>query len=194
MRRQFAVCLGLLALAVAPVRAASTTDLDLFGKDPGQDRVFACYTRVYDAAHLKAHPLQNVRDMTLLVESRFDDESAERNYTLAMGVHFRKLTTQLMANGGCSGSIDGQSLLNCGIDCDGGQIDVRLKDANRILVDIPYGARTWNPEDDEDTPPDAPPAAQFGDDDKTFLLSRAALDQCVDLVNDDDKPLLTATH
>ena len=36
------------------------------------------------------------------------------------------------------------------------------------------------------------PESQFGVDDKTFLLARAALTQCVDLVSDDDRQLLLA--
>jgi TPR repeat protein len=174
-----------------PAVAASGTDLTLFGKDPGQDRAFACYTRAYDPAHLKAHRQQNVTQMMVLIDSAYDSESQARTYGLMMGVHFRKLNSQFEAGGGCSSTIDGKALLNCGIECDGGRIDVRVKDANRILVDVPDGAFTWNADAPDDDPPEG---AHFGPDDKTFLLSRAALTQCVDLASDDDKHFLTDTH
>jgi len=182
-----------LVLLAGSAHAASNTDLALFGKDPGGDRAFACYARHYDQLHLKLHPKQNVTDMTLLVDSSVDDQ---RYYTLTVGVGFRKVADQMMVSGSCNGTIDDQALLHCGVDCDGGQIDVRLKDENRILVDIPFGARTWNPNAPLDAEPDAgvPPEAAFGPDDKTFRLTRAPLSRCINLINDDDKSLLAAAQ
>ena len=194
--RVLAVSLCFAALLTPPALAASDTDLTLFGKDPGKDKAFACYTRVYDATHLKAHPKQTVTRMSLLVDSYTDDsyEPGARYYTLSIGVNFRKVDKPFDVSGSCSGATDTGGLLHCGVDCDGGQIDVRLKDANSILVDIPDGARVWDPSAPLDADPDegVTPEAQFGVDDKTFLLARAALKQCVDLVSDDDKQLLLA--
>ena len=195
MPRLIAASLLLALLSTAPSCAASASDLALFGKDPGKDKVFACFTRVYDAAHLKSHPKQNVTNMTLLVDSYIDDgdESATRYYGLEIGVNFRKVGKPFEVSGSCNGAVDNGGMLHCGVDCDGGQIDVRLKDANAVLVDIPYGARVWDPSQDETSDdPDAGvvPEAEFGTDDKTFLLQRTALDACVSLMNDDDKQLL----
>src|SRR5262245_14013636 len=149
-----------------PATAASDSDLALFGKDPGKDKAFACYVRHYDTEHLKSHPKQNVSDLTLFVNS-FVDAEAGRQYTLQIGVHFRKHATFFQVAGGCSPGGDGKNALNCGIDCDGGVIDVSVKDANSILVSIPDGARTWDAEGEE------PPAnARFGFDDKLFRLDR----------------------
>ena len=174
-----ALSLCAAALLTAPTLAASDTDLTLFGKDPGKDTAFACYTRVYDASHLKAHPKQNVTRMSLLVDSYLDSSYAPdtRYYTLSIGVNFRKVKKPFEVSGSCSGATDTAGLLRCGVDCDGGQIDVRLKDANSILVDIPDGARVWDPSQPLDAEPDAgvTPESQFGVDDKTFLLARAAL-------------------
>src|SRR6201995_3223201 len=39
----------------------------LMGRTPGKGKTPACFSRVYDDAHLAAHPQQNVRTMTLLV-------------------------------------------------------------------------------------------------------------------------------
>ena len=190
MRIVIAMTAGLLGLSSVPAAAASLTDLSLFGKDPGQDRAFACYTRHYDASHLNAHPQQNVADMTLLVDSAVDDG---RHYNLSLGVNFRRVKNEFDVTGSCSGTIDGKKLLNCGVDCDGGTINVRLKDKNSILVDIPYGARTWDStlDPEADVEPADNPDATFGADDKTFRLDRTALSNCTDLVWDDaDKGLL----
>ena len=141
-----AMALGFLAVATAPAFAAniSTPGTQIFGKDPGKDRAFACFVRHYDATHLKAHPKQNVTDMTVLVDSNYDTDAQSRSYALTLGSNFRTLKTQFMSYGGCDGTIAGQKL-SCYIDCDGGAIDVRIKDANSILVDIPYCARIEDP-------------------------------------------------
>jgi len=178
-------------LAAAPAFADSAADTQIFGKDPGKDRAFACFVRHYDAAHLKAHPQQNVTDMLVLVDSAYDAESQSRSYNLTLGSNFRGVVKQFQSYGGCNGTIEGQKL-SCYIDCDGGAIDVRFKDQNSILVDIPYGARLDDPDasiDDENVT-EIPDKAQFGPDDKTFLLSRASGALCVDLTDDDSKQAL----
>ena len=177
--------------AVSPAFADTATDSQIFGKDPGKGRAFACFVRHYDAAHLKAHPKQNVTDMLVLVDSAYDAESQSRSYNLTLGSNFRGVVKQFQSYGGCSGTIEGQKL-SCYVDCDGGAIDVRFKDENSILVDIPDGARLEDPDASLDEEPGAnvPEKAQFGPDDKTFLLSRASPALCVDLINVDDKQLL----
>lgn len=193
MPKLLTIACGLALLAAFPAYADSTVDMQLFGKDPGKDHVFACFTRHYDAAHLKAHPKQNVTDMMLLVNSNFGDQSDDtRSYSLTMGINFRSVKKQFQAYGGCSGTDEAQKSLNCYIDCDGGSITVRSKDANAILVDVPYGARIYDPAAPDDADPDAsiPPKAEFGSDDKLFLLTRVSSKLCVDLVGDDDKQLL----
>jgi len=160
--------------------AASDSDLALFGRDPGKDKVYACYTRRYDAAHLKAHPKQNVEDMTLLVDSYIDGDSG-RQHLLEIGVHFRKRQTLFQLSGACGSTVDGKTALSCGFDCDGGHVDVRVKDAESILVSIPDGAQTWDPGESE------PPAdARFGPDDKLFRLDRTSLRDCLPEALDDD--------
>lgn len=193
MPKLLAIGVGLALLAAFPAHAASSVDNQLFGKDPGKDHVFACFTRHYDNAHLKGHPEQNVTDMRVLVDSSFGVEYDDaRSYSLTMGVNFRTLKKEFMAYGGCSGTDDAQKTLNCYIDCDGGAINVRLKDADTILVDVPYGARIYDPDapDDEDRGASLPPKAEFGPDDKTFLLSRVSPRLCADLAGDDDKQAL----
>jgi hypothetical protein len=171
-----------LALAAATPALAGPADVVLFGKEPGNDEALACFIRHYDAAHLKAHPQQNVTDMLLLVNKPKAEGADDRWYTLSLGVHFRDVKNQFHVEGGCSALDNGTQLLGCGIDCDGGAIDVRPRDANSVLVDIPYGARHWDPTNDEENPA----AAEFGQDDKVFRLDRTALKECLSLVFDED--------
>ncbi|MBV8473321.1 MAG: hypothetical protein JO107_17150, partial [Hyphomicrobiales bacterium] len=59
-----------IALAVLPAFTANAAESDfvarLMGAPPGKTAAFACFTRVYDPAHLAAHPQQNVKTMMLL--------------------------------------------------------------------------------------------------------------------------------
>ena len=183
--RLIASTVMLYALSPAAAFADSDNDLVLFGKDPGDAKAFACYTRRYDAPHLASHPQQNVRDMTVFVNS-FYDKDVGRQYDLEIGVHFRKRKALFQLSGGCSASADGTSALTCGIDCDGGRIDVQIKDATSILVSIPDGARTTDPGEP------APKGTQFWSDDKIFRLDRTRLPDCLPLVSDDDKAAVAA--
>ena len=185
-----AAATALLLPAAAHAGGASANDLAFFGKDPGQARVFACYSRRYDANHLAAHKQQNVREMTVLVDSNVDPENG-RGYALDLGVHFRSADAQFQSGGDCSVSEDGTQALNCAVDCDGGEIDVKLNGANSLLVSIPYGVRIWDPKSGED----APDRARFGSDDVTFRLDRADLSECAPLAPDDDvKAMLSPTQ
>jgi hypothetical protein len=169
------------ALAAGPLGSAS--DASIFGREPGKEKAYACYTRVYDKAHLAGHPKQNTRDMTLFVKSYVDsDPDVGRQYELTLGVHFRQVKALSVLGGGCSPSGDGKGTLNCAIDCDGGAIDVSVKNATSIHVSIPEGARTWDPESGAE-----PPAkARFGADDKLFRLDKATLATCLPIISDDE--------
>jgi hypothetical protein len=169
------------AIFAAGTADASESDLMLFGKDPGESKVYACYARHYDAVHLQTHKKQNVRDMVLFVHSYVDGDSG-RQYLVQMGVTFRKFKTGFQTGGGCSPTEDGKPGLNCGIDCDGGAIDVSVKDAKSIDVSIPYGVSYWDPNSDDDQPP----RARFGDDDKLFRLERTKMSDCLPFASDDE--------
>ncbi len=172
--------------------AVSTTDLALFGKDPGEERATACYVRRYDTAHLKAHPAQHVNQMLMFVNSEID-ANVGRLYTLEIAVNFNGLDKPLRVTGGCLAPDDPAAPLHCGVDCDGGEIGVRVRDENSVLVSIPYGARTWDPDAPEDEEPNGEPAGSFGPDDKLFRLDRTALKDCLPLVDDETRASMLAT-
>jgi len=97
------ILLAVAALATfggaSALAGEAETNVAIFGKDPGAGKAFACYTRAYDAAHLKGHPNQNVTAMTLLVSSAADPEAA-RQYSAEIGVRFRSLTQQFQSGSG----------------------------------------------------------------------------------------------
>src|SRR5581483_11009449 len=124
-----------IAAGSSPTAAADKA-LGLFGKDPGNGKAYACFMRRYDKAHLAVHPKQNVVDMTLLVDSSVDGD-AGRQYSLQIGVHFRRNKSMFQVSGGCGSYENSGDALNCGVDCDGGSINVQIRDANSIRVLIP---------------------------------------------------------
>jgi hypothetical protein len=187
--RTICLALSLVLASGSAFAAGAQNDEMLFGRVPGKDRVFACFTRAYDAKHLSQHEAQNVTQMTLLVDSS-DDADYGRQYTLSIGVNFRGVDEQFQVSGSCGLDAAGNKLLGCGIDCDGGQIDVKLRDKDSIAVEIPYGARTWDPGSEDEPPAEA----AFGTDDKVFWLYRTDLKNCLPLEYDDAGKALLAAH
>jgi hypothetical protein len=167
----------------------------LFGRTlDTKQMIHACFSRGYDAGHLAQHPRQNVRTMLLLVTGNSDSGSGP-SYALGLGVTFRRSGAHFESAGNC-GSIHDTSdvggsadVAHCGVDCDGGSIDVAIKDANSVLVSIPQGARLWRAGSEEDNPGNA--RKRFGADDKVFRLDRVALTQCLRLAgNRKEKAML----
>jgi hypothetical protein len=189
-----ALAFGFVLCLPADFSTAADANLQLFGRDIGKEKAYACYARTYTKAHLASHPDQNVRDMMVFVDSYEDESGAGRQYVLGMSVNFRQLKRPYNAYGGCAAGTDGKQALHCGIDCDGGTIGVRIKDKNSILLDIPDGARVSDDQSEEELS-DLPEGAKFGSDDKIFRLDRAALSTCLPLAFDEQtKAALLAAH
>ncbi|MDO9417488.1 hypothetical protein [Pararhizobium sp.] len=176
--------LAAASLVALPQAHANEIEQGLFGRDIAPEKnAYACFIRKYTKAHLASHPQQNVRDMALFVNSRPDEEN-QRQYQLTMRVGFRTIKQSFDAFGACYMGNDSTKKLHCGIDCDGGTINVRLKDEKSILLDIPTSARV-SVVDDTDEPDDLPKGAKFGLDDKVFRLDRTDIATCLPLVADD---------
>jgi hypothetical protein len=175
-------------------RAGSTEDeafqKRLFGRALDAKKAHACFSRVYDAGHLAQHPRQNVRTMLLLVTGDSGSDTGP-DYGLGIGVTFRKSGTHFESAGNCGAIHDttdvggSAGVAHCGVDCDGGSIDVAIKDEKSVLVSIPAGARIWRAGSDGDPSQDA--RKKFGADDKVFRLDKVALTQCLGLANDKEE-------
>lgn len=157
----------------------------LFGRALDKKPIHVCFTRVYDAAHLAQHPQQNVRTMLLLVRGNIEENTP--SYELRVSVRFRKSGSHFESAGSCGSIHDadkgGTGIAHCGVDCDGGQIEVSIKDEKSVLLSIPEGARFWRAGSDNDTDQ----RKRFGGDDKVFHLDRTALTECLALADDDNE-------
>jgi hypothetical protein len=178
-----------ILLSAPAARAESPQDAafaqQVFGKAPGDKPTSVCFSRVYDDAHLASHPQQNVRTMRMIVTSRVDD--GNRVYELRLGVTFKSSARKFETSGSC-GSIhaDGGSpaekgVVHCGVDCDGGGIDVALRDSKSLRVAIPAGARLYRAGSSAEAP--ASGRKNFGSDDKLFRLDRASFSECVPMAH-----------
>ncbi len=194
----FAVVLALaLALAMtAPAARAGDADADqqrdaqafaerLFAGAPGKtgQKTYACFVRVYSADHLARHPLQKVSAMKLLVatESGPDDPVA---YWFRLGLKYRNRSGNFDSSGYCGDARivgDDEPRLGCGVDCDGGSIDVRMAADNKSAMLRVERVRIWR---DNDPDEEASHALVAGADDRIFRLDRARLAQCASLVHD----------
>ena len=133
---------SVFAFALAPMPAHADTLIDrVLGSNGGKTKPFACFTRVYDAPHMAAHPQQAVTSMAVLASPNSDEATVLR---LRLRATFRTRKGVLASEGDCTVSDDGQSL-HCGVACDGGEMDVSIKDATAVLLAVPVGARLWKP-------------------------------------------------
>ena len=177
MRTRIAILLFLAltssarAEAVAPGEEGALKDILL--PTPG---THICFSRTYDAAHLKAHPKQTVSYIEFrLAYYRHDPDTGypegQRNYYFDLRAK-RKGSNDMTSTGGECSSRDGA--IFCGVDCDGGGVFLK-KDADAI--NLSFGdmwgiSMTSECGGGEGSGPDLLP----GEDDKSFKLTK--IDAC----------------
>lgn len=94
-----ALSLTWLVLAAGAATAATPLD-DLIAPADGTS---ACFTRVYDADHLRRHPVQKVRAMTVWLRyQKLSPSEPSAGLQLGIGVSVRGDPLQLFAEGGCN--------------------------------------------------------------------------------------------
>jgi hypothetical protein len=158
----------------------------LFAGPVAKTKSYACFVRQYDPDHLARHPLQKVSAMKLLVTAETVPESDGPSYSFRLGVRYRTRSGAFDSSGECrhseiSAETNNEARLGCGVDCDGGGIDIGLtKDYKATLIRLER-IRIWrNNKPDED----ASDSLVAGADDKIFRLDRAGLEECRSLVTD----------
>ncbi|MGX5839601.1 hypothetical protein ACWGTI_02635 [Mesorhizobium sp. ArgA1] len=128
--------LGLLAGTAVADDALKLAELSPNGAD-------ACFGRVYDAAHLKAHPKQKVARIFFLYGhdpvSRPNEEptaNADTSYNGFLTTTVRGAKTPQWAGGWCNHeSEDGKSgPIRCGMDCDRTMASLKLDDKGRLIL------------------------------------------------------------
>lgn len=126
--RRFALACLYMTVVVAP--PALGGQLDTFV--PAEDGALSCWSRVYDEAHLAAHPDQTVTAMTFGVSYMAATAEYGELYSFWMEAR-RRDGSRGQATGPCSGE-DDQML--CGVECDGGGVIVTPRAGGDVLIDL----------------------------------------------------------
>ena len=162
---------------------AATFDARMFG-GPLAEKTYACFVRRYDASHLAQHPKQKVSAMKLLVTAEQAPEDKTINYSFRLGFKYRHRTGNFDSSGYCSHVVaengGGEIRFGCGVDCEGGGIEVAMKDDRSALIRLER-IRIWERNKADD---DASNDLVAGADDKIFRVDRAELRECAELVTD----------
>lgn len=166
----------MLALAASP--AVAQTLETLVDKRAG---ALSCWQRVYDAAHLESHPDQQVTAMTFgLGYQPPDDTMAAEDGLFIFGLSAALRDGKRgVTSGGCWP--DGGTV-RCGVDCDGGGVEVSKRPDGRLLIDLEAtGYIRMESECGSDGEQESFPL-EPGLDDKQFVLSPVAAKVCKALV------------
>ena len=167
---------------------AEAFDVRMFTKPPGT-KAYGCFVRRYDPDHLARHPRQKVSAMKLLVTAEIpqDEENKDKvtNYSFRLGLKYRNRSGDFDSSGSCNHFVpedrEHEIHLGCGVDCDGGGIDVAMSKDDRSAIVRVERVRIWqNSKPDEELSD----ALVGGADDKVFRLDRADASDCAALVTD----------
>jgi hypothetical protein len=158
------------ALAAEPFYDELALHAALFGKN----EAYVCFSRSYDAAHLKAHPQQKATSVVVLMRSSIPDDPDYLTSDIWLRAKF--------ATRGAGGSIEhvsrctftssegGASVPGCASNnpdwIDDGPMLYALEGADALIVKLP--PRTAYKPDPE----------AFGDDDRVFRLARVPITAC----------------
>jgi hypothetical protein len=147
-------------------------------------KTYACFVRRYDASHLAQHPKQKVSAMKLLVTAEDAPEDKTVNYSFRLGFKYRHRPGNFDSSGFCNHVVAEKSgneiRLGCGVDCEGGGIEVAMKDDKSALIRLER-IRIWERNKPDD---DASNDLVAGADDKIFRVDRTELRECAELVTD----------
>lgn len=154
----------------------------MFGGPLGP-KSYACFVRRYDANHMAQHPKQKVSAMKLLVTAETAEDKTI-NYWFGLGFRYRRCADSFDSRGYCSRIVaensGGKIRLGCGVDCEGGGIEVAMKDHRSALIRLER-IRIWERNKVDD---DASDDLVAGAGDRIFRVERADLHECSELVTD----------
>ena len=108
------------------------------------------------------------------------------NYSFRLGVKYRNKSGNYDSSGDCGHGkfVDehsSEATLGCGVDCDGGGINVLMADEDKSVIVKLERIRIWK---DKNYDEDAARDLVAGADDKSFRLDRTTLKDCESLVTD----------
>lgn len=158
-----------MLVASAPAMAAQLSDLV-----PAENRAAACWSRVYDAAHLKAHPDQQVQgmDFSIRYSAATGEYAAQYDFTIAATLRDGSVGHN---TGPCTNE---NGKIWCGIECDGGYVMVEPRANGSVLLDLETSGYIWLSGGCGVDDGEGGFALESGKDDKSFLLQAAAPGMC----------------
>jgi hypothetical protein len=169
---------------IDPAKGAAF-DTRMFGAPVGKKAAYACFVRHYDEGHLRQHPLQKVAAMKLLVTAQDLPKEQSSAYSFQLGIKYRNRKSAFDSSGYCRHTVaadDGDELrLGCGVECDGGGIEVALPKDNKSATVRLERVRVWRHNNPD---PESGHDLVAGDDDNIFRLERADASECASLVTD----------
>jgi hypothetical protein len=178
--------LGRAADGVSKAKA-DAFDIRMFSRAPGQ-KAYACFVRRYDAGHLAQHPKQKVSAMKLLVTAEMPEDAKQLNYSFHTGVKFRGKSGNFDASGYCNHVVaedSGREIrLGCGVDCEGGGINVALSKDDKSAVVRLQRIVLW---ERGKTNEDATDTELANAADRVFRVERVDVSECADLVPNDSE-------
>lgn len=163
---------------------ADAFDTRLFAGAVGS-KAYACFVRRYDADHLARHPKQKVAAMKLLMTAEIPEGENALGYSFRLGVKYRHRAGDFDSSGYCNHAVaednGGEIRFACGVDCEGGGINVALSKDDKSAIIRLERISIWqnNRPDDE-----AEDSLVAGADDGIFRLDRAEAAECAALVTD----------
>jgi hypothetical protein len=153
-----------LVMSIAPATAFELSELV-----PEKDGAVACWSRLYDAAHLKEHPDQQVEAMAFSISYAAETAEFAEQYSFLIEARMRNGDVGYNT-GPC---YENEGSISCGVECDGGYVMVRpASDDGSMMLDLETSGFIWLSGgcgvDDPDG--DGGFALESGKDDKQFLL------------------------
>ncbi|MCK1358264.1 hypothetical protein [Bradyrhizobium sp. 199] len=150
------------------------------------DKAYACFIRRYDAEHLARHAKQKVASMKLLISAETDKEDKRLHNSFRLGFRYRHRSGDFDSSGSCGShaallSQGDEVRMGCGVDCEGGGIEVALSKDNKSAIVRLEQVRVWQNNKPDD---DAEQSLVADADDKIFRLDRTDNGECASLVTD----------
>ncbi|TAI62412.1 hypothetical protein [Bradyrhizobium sp. Leo170] len=152
---------------------------------PLAEKTYACFVRRYDASHLAQHLKQKVSAMKLLVTAENAREEKTTSYSFRLGIKYHHRTGNFDSSSFCGHVVTedarNEIRFGCGVDCEGGGINVALSKDDKPTIIRLERIRIWNRDKPDQEAEDALIA---GADDKIFRVDRADAEECAELVTD----------
>ncbi|WP_442756128.1 hypothetical protein ACNHKD_05775 [Methylocystis sp. JAN1] len=189
-----------------PIAAAEPARIEKMIAEQGK----LCFARVYDAAHLKAHPQQKVERFFFMIgknkvstfwedpnlrhseaspnkHAAGDAQDPENNSThVAALVTLRGMKKPENVSGWCgrAGEAGGKGRIECGGECDRHIGAIRSDDGTHLVLDgVEWGLLT-----DAEADEAAQAAAKLGPDDRSFRLEQRPIEECIAEANKTNPP------